>query len=221
MDSSHKLDAPNNDELRAVNQLEDRSELTTIYREAGEQFEGEILSLDERKKAKAEQLEAITSGLGKYSLKIGLFIPWPFVGGLLLAVAIYMITQLDNLWLLTASIFIAGAVWIVSSYKAYASIFKIFYNHALRAGPFLFVMLISLMMASQAIYTIVAESFSTQSLAVNSALISLLIVMYSLVATFIMLGVWGNSRLKSATKLAVSTFVIGFSAFFVISTYLF
>ena len=221
MDSNHKLDAPNNDELKAVTQLEDRSGLTTIYREAGEQFEGKILSLDEREKAKAEQLEALTSGLGKYSLKIGLFVPWPFVGGLLLAVGIYMIAQLDNLWLLTASVFIAGGIWVVTSYRAYASIFKIFYNHALRAGPFLFVMLISLMMASQAIYTIVAESLSTQSALANTAIVSLLIVIYSLVATFIMLGVWGNSKLKSATKLAVSALVIGFSAFFVVSTYLF
>ena len=221
MDSNHKLDAPNNETLRTIDQIEDRSGLGSLYREAAVQFEGEILSAADREKAKADKLEALTSGLGKSSLKIGLLVPYPFVSGALLGAGLYMLTPLNNAWILVAGIFVAGIFWLVTSYKAYASIFKTFYNHALRAGPFLFVMLVSLILALQGIYWLVSTSLSSQSLALNTAIVSLLLVTYSLLATFILLGIWGNSRLASGFKLLASTLILTISAVFAVSSYLF
>jgi hypothetical protein len=77
------------------------------------------------------------------------------------------------------------------------------------------------MMASQAIYWIVSEDYAGQSLIFNAALMSLLLVMYSLVATYILLGIWGNSKLNSGVKALVSGLVLIVSAFFVVATYLF
>jgi|GEM_PF-1226379 len=222
MDRNHTLDAPNNDELSTIEQIADHSELTSIYRAPGEQFEGEILSEAERVKVKDEELEAITSGIGKSVLSIGLYIPYPFVSGAMLAVGIYVLTDIvKNPFALVGISFLAGVFWLVTSYKAYASIFKTFYKHALRAGPFLVGMLISLIMASQAIFGIVMESFSNQNIVFNIALISLLTVLYSFVSTYILLGIWGNSKLKSGIKALVSGLIIVVSAFFVIATYLF
>jgi hypothetical protein len=221
MDSSHKLEAPNNEELKTIEQIEDKSGLTTLYREPGQQFEGEILSAEDRDKSKAEKLEAITSGIGKSALKIGLYIPYPFISGLLLAVIIYTTIDWANALILIALVILSIGAWALTSYFAYAAIFKSFYKHALRAGPFLFVSLISVLLASQAAYGFITHSFATQSLLFNAALISLLIVIYSIIINYILLGIWGNSKLGSGIKAAVSGLVIVVSSFLVAVIYLF
>jgi len=81
-------------------------------------------------------------------------------------------------------------------------------------------MLVSIMMASQAIFWIVSESYATQSLVFNAALMSLLLLMYSLVANFILVGIWGNSRMQSGIKAIVSLLIIVISGAFVAATYL-
>jgi len=223
MDRNHTLDAPNNDELRDIEQIADRSDLSGIYREPGVQFEGELLSEEARKKVKADELEAISSGLGKSALSIGLYVPYPFIIGGLLVAGLYEAgkSQAFIPMMIAFMAIFAGGFWLITSYKAYAAIYKTFYKHAMRPGLFLFVMLISIMLATQAIYSLVAETLASQSLLFNVALMSLLVLMYSFVATFILLGIWGNSRLKSGIKAVVSGLVIIVSAFFVIATYLF
>ena len=222
MDSkNHHIDAPNELELSGIEQITDRSELAGVYRNPGKQYEGELLSSEERAKVKAEELEAITSGLGKHVLKVGLYVPYPFVSGLLIAVGLYALAVMANPFVIVSASILAIGFWMISSYSAYSAIFKLFYKHALRAGPFLIVSLVSIAMASQAIYWIVSESYATQSLLSNAALMSLLLVVYSLVITYILLGVWGNSRLPSIIKAMLSALIIVISAFFVIATYLF
>ena len=220
MDQNHTLDAPNNDELSGVEQISDRSDLTGIYREPGKQFEGELLSAEQREKVRAEELEAITSGIGKHALKVGLYVPLPFISGLLIVAALFSVAGMIGQMARTFLAMFAIAVWLFIAYRAYAAIFKTFYKHALRAGPFLVIMLASIIMASQAIYWIVSESYAGQSLLFNAALMSLLLVLYSLIASYILLGIWGNSKLNSGIKALVSGLVLIVSAFFVVATYL-
>jgi len=220
MDRDHRLAAPNNDALSGIEQISDRSELTSIYREPGEQFEGELLSAEARKKVKADELEAITSGLGKHALKIGIYIPLPFVTGLFLITGLFLFSGINEILLVFLSFFALSA-WLIISYRAYDAIYKTFYKHALRAGTYIVVMLASILMASQAIYWIITETFSSQSLLFSVSLISLLLVAYSLVANFILLGIWGNSRLGSGIKALVSGLILVVSGFFVVATYLF
>jgi hypothetical protein len=221
MDRNHTLEAPNNDELSTIEQIEDRSDLSGIYRAPGEQFQGEILSEEERTKVKAEELEAITSGIGRSALSVGLLVIYPFVSGALIAVGLYELAVMAYPMVLVSAAILSIGIWMLTSYKAYASIYKLFYKHALRAGPFLVVALVSLIMASQAIYGTVVDNFSVQSAVFNVSLISLLLVMYSLIISYILLGIWGNSKLKSGVKALVSGLIIIVSGFFVLATYLF
>jgi hypothetical protein len=221
MDRDHRIDAPNDEELRTIEQIQDRSDLTGIYRKGAQQFEGDILSKEAREKAKAQELEALTSGLGKSALSIGFFIIYPFIGGALLALGLFVLVRYVPAMVLLLLAIAALVFWLISSYKAYEFIFKTFYNHALRAGPFVTVMVVSLIMASQAIYGLVVDNFSGQSIVFNISLISLLLLLYSLIASFILLGIWGNSKLKSGSKVLVSGLIVILSAFLVISTYLF
>jgi hypothetical protein len=221
MDRDHRIDAPNDEELRTIEQIQDRSDLTGIYRKGAQQFEGDILSKEAREQAKAQELEALTSGLGKSALSIGFFIIYPFIGGALLALGLFVLVRYVPAMVLLLLAIAALVFWLISSYKAYEFIFKTFYNHALRAGPFVTVMVVSLIMASQAIYGLVVDNFSGQSIVFNISLISLLLLLYSLITSFILLGIWGNSKLKSGSKVLVSGLIVILSAFLVISTYLF
>jgi hypothetical protein len=217
----HKLDAPNNDELKSIDQIGDHSSASTVYRKANDQFEGEILSAKAREKAKAEELEAITSGLGRNALRIGLLVPYPFISGLLLTVGVYTTVTLANASIFFGIVIIAAGLWLISSYYAYSAIYKIFYKHALRAGPFLAVMLINILIVSQAIYGLVVQDFAVDNLVYNAGLISLLLLLYSFIVSYILVGIWGNSRLKSSIKALVSALSIAVSAFLVGAVYLF
>ena len=224
MEQGRQLQAPHEDELEKIEQIKDRSDLTGIYRTGQQQFEGELMSKDTRDKAKAEELEAITSGLGRYAFVIGLLLVYPFIAGALLATGLYIATQYlmrDNAMVLVFTSIALLAFWLITSYKAYAWIYKKFYTHALRAGPFVTVMLISLIMASQALYGIITETIGGQSLLRTVVVICSLLLIYSLLGSFVLVGIWGNSKLKSGTKVLVSGVVLIFSAFFVVSTYLF
>lgn len=221
MDSSHKLEAPNNDELQSIEQIEDRSELTALYREPGKQFEGELLSAEVREQKKDAEIEAISGSIWKSSLKIGLAIPYPFISAVMLAVGLNSIADLADAMMMIGILIIIVGLWAWTAYRAYSVIFKTFYAHALRAGPFVAVMLFSVLMTAQAIYGLVAERFSTQSLLFNAALVSLLVVIYSIIASYILLGVWGNTRVKSSIKVFASSALILTSGFFVVAVYLF
>jgi len=221
MDRNHTLDAPNNEELSTIEQIEDHSDLSGIYRSAHTEYEGEILSEEARKKVKGDELEAITSGIGRSALSIGILVAYPFIVGALVAAGLYEIAENTYPMVLVSVAILSIGFWMLTSYKAFSTIFKKFYKHALRAGPFLTVMLVSLILASQALYGIVTELFAGQSLVFNVALISLLLVLYSLIASFILLGIWGNSRLKSGLKALISGLIIVISGFFVVATYLF
>lgn len=221
MDSKgHKLDAPHNESLKNIEQLEDHSSLGGVYRNARNQFDGEILSAENREKANAEKVNAITSSIWKSSLKIGFLIPYPIVSLLLLIVGLNAIDRSTNAILLVFVIITSAAFWMITSYKAYASIFKTFYEHALRAGPFILVMLLTVLIASQAVFVFVSEYIASDSLLINLATISAIMIGYSIIATTIVLSVWGNARYKTFTKAMVSLSMIGVSVFMVALAYL-
>ncbi|MES2630993.1 MAG: hypothetical protein V4611_03475 [Patescibacteria group bacterium] len=220
MDRNHKLDAPNNEELRIIDQIEDKSGAATVYRNPKPQFHGEILSAEQRQKVKDDELASITNDLWKSSLKIGLYVPYPFVGGALLAAILNSSVDMVSAGIMIGLLIVVTGFWLYTSYVAYARIFKIFYKHALRAGPFIFVMLPSVLLASQAFYAYTAANIAGQSIVFNVAAVSLLVVLYSILTTFIVLLVWSHSKIKGIFKAAVAGLVLLFSVGLVLSSYL-
>jgi hypothetical protein len=216
MDHNHKLEAPNEDELRDIEQIQTRSDASTVYRSPKKHYDGQIMSEEERVKAKAEELEALTGGLASSALKIGLLIPYPFVSGALIAAGAYSISESIPPIAFGAIAIIGALFWLLTSYNAYASIFKTFYNHAMRAGPFVSIMLVSTFIASQAIYGYVAHLFAGETLIFNVALNSLLVVIYSMLTTFVLLGIWSNSRLGDLTRVVSALGIIAISSFMVV-----
>lgn len=220
MDRSHKLDAPNNEELKTIEQIDDRSGLTTVYRKPGEQFEGNIVTASERQRIKDDEIDAITSSISKSAPIIGLLIPYPFLSGLMGGVYLYSVAAGMNPGVLYALLALLGGTWLITSYYAYARVFHIFYQHALLVGPFLFVTLLSVLAASQAFMNIIAQTIAGESLVFNIAAMSLLVILYSILVSYVVLKTWGNSRISSGFKIAVSIIVLVFSGLLTGLTYL-
>jgi hypothetical protein len=223
MGSNNIIQAPNEDELREIRQIEDRSAMTGIYFEPQKQYEGEvILSQEERSKAIEEKTAAASKGIWKSFLRIGLFIPYPLVIGASIAAALYTFAKELNPLLFLGICILSLGVWGVTSYFAYSAIFKVFYKHGLRAGPFLLVMLISVLLASQAAYGLVAVMFVGAELPLlfNTTLISIVLLIYSIIMSGILLAVWGNPKLKSLAKAIASVLVVITSGLFVLFVYL-
>lgn len=222
MDSSHhKLIAPNEEELRTIEQLEDHSGLSTLYREPGEQFEGDILSASDREKKQAEKYDAVTRSIWKYSLKLGLYVPFPFISGILLAATLYYTVTWANAAVFIGLIILAVGTWLLLSYGAYTRIFKVFYKHGMRTGPFLLVMLPSVLIASQAIYDVVVMYFAGQSLIFNLAIVSIFVILYSIIASLALLLAWGYPKLETIYKIAVGGLILLISGLLATGSYLF
>ena len=218
----HKIEAPNEQELKEIQQIEDRSGLTSLYFEPQKQEQGEIfMSPEERDKAiEAKKVESV-KGIGGAFLKIGLYIPYPIVIGASMAAAFYTFVGAVNPLFFLGLVILAVGIWGLTSYFAYAAIFKTFYKHGLRAGPFLFVMLMSVLLASLAAYGLVAGMFVGAELPLlfNTTLISIVLLIYSIIASGILLSVWGNPKLKSLAKAIASVSVVLASGIFVLVVY--
>lgn len=220
MDRSHKLDAPNNEDLKKIEQIDDRSGLTTVYRQAGEQYEGTIVTATERERIKAEEIDNITRSISKSAPIIGLLVPYPFLAGLMGGVYLYSISAGMNTGVVYTLLALLGATWLITSYYAYARIFHIFYKHALQVGPFLFVSVLSVLAASQAFMNIIAQTIAGESPTFNIAAMSLLVILYSILISYIVLKTWGNSHISAGFKIAVSAIVLVFSVSISALTYL-
>jgi len=223
MGSNNIIQAPNEDELKEIRQIEDRSAMSGIYFEPQKQFEGEIImSPEERTKVQEEKAAAASKGIWKSFLKIGLYIPYPLVIGASIAAALYSFARELNPLLFLGLAILSLGVWGLTSFFAYSSIFKVFYKHGLRAGPFLIVMLVSVLLASQAAYGLVAVMFVGAELPLlfNTTLISIVLLIYSIIMSGILLAVWGNPKLKSLAKAIASILVVVTSGLFVLFVYL-
>lgn len=220
MDRSHKLDAPNNEELRTIEQIEDRSGVAAVYRNPTKQFEGDILSASEREKVQAEKVASVSGDTWKLSPKIGFLIVYPFISAALLVTILYSSILGMNRAIYIVSAIISAGFWMITSYLAYANIFKILYKHGLRAGPFLLVILASTFLGSQAISNITATYFAGQSLLTNIAFVSIATIIYSIITAYIILFVWGNVHIKAVLKLFISVIVLVVSGVAAMLTYL-
>lgn len=220
MDRSHKLDSPNNEELRIIEQIEDHSGASTAYRNPTIHFEGDILPANEREKVKAEKIASASSNTWKSSPKIGFLIVYPLISAALLATILYVfVSEMNNAVYIVSAIVSAG-FWMLTSYVAYSRVFKNLYKHGLRAGPLLLVVLISTFLGSQALFNVLSLTFAKESLLTNVSLISVATIFYSIITTYIVLFVWGNTHIQAVYKLLASVVILILSGLAVLVTYL-
>jgi len=221
MDRDHRLDAPDNDTLRNIEQLGDRSELTTIYPHAHKEWEGaELISRDEREKRREEEKLRISLSLRKWFVPIGIFIPLPFVLVTLLSTLTANYINIDKLGFLMLPLLIVMGALIYVSYRTFKFGYKIFYTHGVRAWPFIFILLILLGMSLHGIF-LLTEPLHTGEEAIDMLVVAGTVFAFSILYSLILVYIWSSPKLPSGLKVACAgvlalLILIGTSLFYVL-----
>lgn len=202
MDEKHRLDAPNNDSLSGIEQVGDRSGLSTIYPHAGKQWEGDLVSQEERERRRQEKEDGMTLGIRKQSWKVGLLAPLPFVLlSFFVAGSVIGIAH-SNIDLMVIPMIIAFIAWVGISFSIFRRIFALFYAHALRAVPFLLLLFVLLGLSIQTVYILTIPIHSQQLLSAV-ALVSVFALLWGMFMSYILLMIWTTPAMNGAVKASV------------------
>lgn len=202
MDRSHRLDAPDNEALKNIEQVSDHSELSTIYPHAHNQWSGELVTETERDRRHQKTQDTISFGIRKEFAIIGVLIPLPVVFlALLVSAAFLMITEENAALFVIPGIFIF-LILAVSIFFIYKKVFKIFYTNALQAGPFIIALLAMLTASASIIYTLTTPIHTENGL-ISTVVVSLFVLIWSIILCFGLLRIWTTPKLKGNTKAGI------------------
>lgn len=200
MDKNHQLKAPDNNELESIEQVPNRSELSALYFDAHNEWEGkELISDEERQRRRDKNAEAITTSVRSQFAVIGLLTPLPLILLALMLGAGASYVTIKTLNLLPAVIAIIG-LWILISFLSLRRVYAVFYNHALRATPFILILLSLLGVVTQGLY-ILLRPWLPSSLLFAILIIGLCLEVASVLLSLVMLFVWVSPRLSIEAKM--------------------
>ncbi len=206
MDRNHKLEAPHNESLKNIEQLDTRSELSGLYFQAKDQWSGELLSDDERQQRRDTSLDAITRNIKKRFVPIGLLGMLPFA--LLMALVALALTVSDIIatdrkaTILIVPVMLAALIWFYAAYRLFRHYFAIFYEHALRGSMFLFFQLALTGAATHVLFVLFIAPLAFSG-AVNLLIAAGIGVAISPVISFVLLHLWLSTRISGNAKLSV------------------
>lgn len=206
MDRSHRIDAPD-ESLNTVEQLEDHSNVSSIYPQAHKSWEGqEIVSAEERERRRLEKENTISFGIRRQFLTLGILIPLPLIIAALILTGTITFMNDQNASILTFPLILLVLIWLSLTLLAIRKVFEIFYKHALRAGPFFIVLLALLGMSVQIVYVLTMPIHASQPLQA-ALLVSVIECVWSVFLCFILLFVWTTPRLSGNAKFGVISIV--------------
>lgn len=202
MDRDHRLDAPDNDSLRTIEQLGDRSELTTIYPRPHSEWEGvDIMSRDDREKKQSAERLRISLSLRRWFVVIGLFIPLPFVYISFLVNVAFAYFDVAKLGFLMLPVVILSGASLYGVYRAFKYAYKIFYTHGTKALPFITIQLLLLALSLNAVF-LFTELLHTGDYVIDSLIVGGTVLGLSVVYSAFLVVVWSSPKLSSGAKLA-------------------
>lgn len=204
MDRDHRLDAPDEEALRSIEQLGDHSELTTIYRRARHEWDGvDIVSREEREKQQREDRLRISLSLRKWFLPIGLFIPLPIILITLLLTLTSQYFSIQGLGILLLPVLIGVGALMYASYRAFKYAYKIFYAHGVRALPFILIQLSLLGMSLNGLF-LVTEPLHNGEEWHDMLIVAGAVLVTSVFYSLILVLAWSSPRLGSAGKVGIA-----------------
>lgn len=202
MDSKHKLDAPHNETLKEIEQLSDRSGLSTIYRSAHEQWEGELVTTAERERRRQHEADVASFGIRKKFWYVGLIAPLPLVLLSAFIGAAFAVVTEDNAPRLVIPALLLFLVWGLVSFSLLKKTFEIFYAHGMRALPFIVTLVIMLGFSLQSIYLLTIPLHSQQLLSAV-AIVSTVELLWSIILSYGLILLWTTPRLHSNAKVGI------------------
>ncbi|MGH7218036.1 MAG: hypothetical protein ACREGE_01125 [Candidatus Microsaccharimonas sp.] len=201
MDSKHRLDAPNNDTLKDIEQIGDRSESAAVYPHAKNDWDGvDLLSGEARmKKQEADRLR-VNLTIRRWFPIIGFLIPVPAVA--LAAMAALAMDYLDPkmaIYLLLP-VFFGVFVWGFLSYHSIKAVRTIFYNHSIKLLPYLIAHVGFLLVAFRGLF-MYAQTFHNGWAIGDVLMVGAIVFLASMILSGILLFIWTTRRIASNWKL--------------------
>lgn len=200
MDRNHRLDAPNDESLGTIEQLNDRSDLSGLYFSARKEWEGKaIISDDERQSRQAEAQLAIALSIRPWFIVIGTLVPLPLLLFILLsAIATTLFTK-DNLQFALLPVIFALGFWVSVSYLSLRRVYRLFYDHAVKATPFIVILIALVGLSAQASF-LLTRSIQNESFLTNTLIVSAGTLIASIVISGLLLIIWTSPRLTGNNK---------------------
>lgn len=206
MDRNHQLDAPNNEELENIEQVTDHSGLTTLYRSAKPQWDGEVMSEEERERRRKHKEDTVSFGIRKHIFTIGFLAPLPLIIASIVVTGIFSTITDDNVRMFVIPMIIAFLVWILVTIGIYKHLVKLFYTNAVQTGPFLFTLLLLLGMSLPTIYVLTLPFHDQQPL-ISALLIAGVELVWSIILTIPLIFIWTTPKLRGNAKFALVTVI--------------
>jgi hypothetical protein len=210
------IEAPDDFELGGISQLEDHSELTTLYPKPKAQWSGEIMTSEQREAKRQAEQKAIITSIRPEFLKIGLMVPLPLVVGTFIANAAFMFITDENTAFLILPLIVVFIAWVFFTIRVVRSVVRIFYNHALAAWPFLLVTYSLLALTLQSSFALINPTYESIPF-LSLAVASLNVFIISVIASFLLLTIWVTDKLRVGMKLTIISILvaafIGFTVF--------
>lgn len=188
--------------VEPVAQLNDRSELSILYTTPKNLWDGEIMTVEARQAKKEAERRAVQTSIRTEFVKIGLLIPVPFLlasTGIALGVSVISESSV-NIALLPS--IVAVALWGLLSFLALKAVFSTFYQHALKAGPFIVLMLALLGISIQGLFIATLPLHNLNPLLIT-LYVNLGMLVISVVLTGIVLSIWVANRIHGGVKLGL------------------
>lgn len=201
MDKDHRLDAPDNEELSTIEQIDNHSELTTLYPHVHHEWEGaDLLSSDERTRKHDEEQLRISMTIRKWFPIIGLLVPIPAFLIAFSAIIAPRFLKPDDMGILLLPVLgiVALIGWL--SFRSIQQVYIIFYNHAIKATPFLVVLIGYLLLSLFSLF-IVTQPLHTGDYFIDAMIISGVVWGASIVYSAILVFIWSSRRLGARAKL--------------------
>lgn len=201
MDRNHQLNAPDNESLKDIEQITDRSDLSSLYFTAHKEWEGKgLLSENEREAKRSKEQLAITLAARKKFILIGLLIPTPIILLVIIISLAAAYLNADNFKSLLVAAIGAVGVWLVVSFISIRRTYALFYNHALSATPFIVVFMVLLGLSTQAVY-LLTRPLHTESAINNTLIVCAGAYLASIVISGALISIWVSPRLSSRAKI--------------------
>lgn len=199
MDRSHKLDAPNNDELKDIEQLGNRSDISTLYPHAHDQWTGDLIGDEERNQRRQKKLDTISFGIRNHFVTIGLLILLPFIIALLAATLGVLFIDDDTVTMFVIPAIFVFLGWSILTYIIAKKIHTLFYMNAVRTAPYIVTVLLLLAVSVPAFYQLTLE-LHQERLLLALVYVSALVTVWSVILNFILLRIWTTPVLSGNVK---------------------
>jgi|GEM_PF-1280871 len=199
---NHYIDAPD-DTLRTTNEMVNRDELSTLYREAKKEELGPWLHEAERQAELESQRVAAIAQIRRRAVQIGLLIAMPFILGALVFQAMTLLVNSLGDDVASAMILGFGGIFIGLIYFgiSLASLkhAKIIFNeHALKSSPFILTITTCLLFVS---YPLIAWMQQLISGLPGYVAYLVTVPVVSIILATVLLYIWTAAKMPAVIKL--------------------